>query len=483
MDEFRTLSIKEKSLKINLDKRIYGSFAEIGAGQDTAAAFFKAGGASGTIAKTMSAYDMAFSDAIYGKCARYVCEERLETMLEREFGLLEKRLTHRKDTTCFFAYANTVETINFKKNNKGHGWVGLRFQLAPDTPYNECVIHVLMRDRENVPQQQAIGMVGVNMLYGCFYLHHDPEALLSSLVDNLSEGRVEIDMFRLTGPDFKHVDNRLMSLKLVKNGLAQATMFSPGGQVLQAFDALYKKDVAVLRGRFRPVTKVNMDMLNTGLKQFQEEPDVDPHNTLLLCELTLSDLTSTGQLNEKDFLDRVDILCSLGQYVMISNFPEFYKLISYMSQFTKKKKIGIIVGIMTLEKIFEERHYTDLKGGILEAVGILFGNNVTLYVYPSYGKDKTLHTCQNFKLEPKLKSLLDYLIENRKIEDLKGADTGILHITSDHVISMIKSGTEGWEDMVPETVADIIKDNCLFDYPCAVDKPRKLKKTSDGIKP
>lgn len=482
MDEFRTLSIKEKALKINLDKRIYGSFAEIGAGQDTAAAFFKAGGASGTVAKTMSAYDMTFSDAIYGKCARYVCEERLQTMLEREYGLLEKRLVHRKETSCFFAYANTVETINFKKTNKGHGWMGLRFQLAPCSPYNECVIHILLRDSENVAQQQAVGIIGVNLIYGCFYLHHDPEALLNSLVDNLTPGRVEIDMFRISGPDFQHVDNRLMSLKLVKNGLAQATMFSPDGHVLQAFDALYKKDVVVLRGRFRPVTKVNMDMLVTGLRQFQEEPDVDPQNTLLLCELTLSDLTSAGKLDEKDFLDRVDILCSLGQYVMISNFPEFYKLIGYLSQFTKKNKIGIIVGIMTLEKIFQEKHYADLKGGILEAFGTLFGNNVTLYVYPSFGEDKVLYTCENFKIDPKLKSLFQYLIENRKIEDLKGADTSILHITSDHVISMIKSGTAGWEGMVPETVADIIKDNCLFDYPCSVDKLRRLNRMPDNVK-
>jgi hypothetical protein len=476
MIDFRTLSIKEKALKINLDNRIYGSFAEIGAGQDTAAAFFKAGGASGTIAKTMSAYDMAFSDAIYGKCARYVSEERLFTMLDREYGLMEKRLTHRKNTTCFFAFANTVETINFKRTNKGHGWLGLRFQLNPDTPPNECVIHVLLKDYDNIEQQQAIGLVGVNMIYGCMYLHQEPEALLNSLVDNITEGRVEIDMFRISGPDFKHVDNRLMSLKLVKNGLAQATMFSPDGNVMQAFDALYKKDVLVLRGRFRPVTKVNMDMLNTGVSQFQKESDIQKENILPFCELTLNDLTSTGKLDEKDFLDRVDILCSLGQYVMISNFPQFYKLAEYLRQFTKKSKIGIVVGIMTLEKIFEEKHYTDLKGGILEAFGTLFSESITLFVYPSYDKDNLLHTCENFSLPTNLKSLYAHLLENRKIEDLKGANTHILHITSDEAIAMIKAGEDGWEEMVPDTVADIIKDNCLFDYPCSLDKMKELKK-------
>ncbi len=482
MNEFRTLTIKEKALKINLDPKIYGSFAEIGAGQDTAAAFFKAGGASGSIAKTMSAYDMAFSDAIYGKCARYVCEERLTTMFDREYGLLEKRLTERKDNTCFFAYANTVETLNFRKTNKGHGWLGVRFQLNPNTPPNECVIHILLKDQDNIEQQQAVGIVGVNLIYGCFYLSNDPEVMMNSLVENLLPGRVEIDMFRLSGPDFQNVDNRLMSLKLVKNGLAQATMFSPDGEILQAFDALYKKDVLVLRGRFRPVTKVNMDMLNTGLKEFNDEPDVDKNNTLLFCELTLSDLTSTGKLDEKDFLDRVDILCSLGQYVMISNFPEFYKLVGYLSQFTRKNKIGIVVGVMTLEKIFDEKHYRDLKGGILEAFGTLFGHHVTLFVYPSFGSDQTLHTCANFKIAPQLSSLYNFLMENNKIKDIEAADTSILHITSDNVISMIKSGTEGWESMVPETVADNIIDNCLFDYPCPVDKIKRLEAGEKKIK-
>ncbi len=478
MIDFRTLSIKEKALKINLDPRIYGSFAEIGAGQDCAAAFFKAGGASGTIAKTMSAYDMAFSDAIYGKCARYVCEERLFTMLDREYGLMEKRLEHRKDTTNFFAFANTVETINFKRTNKGHGWLGLRFQLKPNTPPNECVIHVLLKDYDSIEQQQAVGRVGVNLIYGCLYLNDNPEALLNSLVDNLSEGRVEIDMFRLTGPDFKQVDNRLLSLKLVKNGLAQATMFSPDGNVMQAFDALYKKNVLVLRGRFRPVTKVNMNMLNAGMEQFKQDKDVDDKNVLPFCELTLNDLTSTGTLDEKDFLDRVNILCSLGHYVMITNFPQFYKLADYLGQFTKKGKIGIVVGIMTLDKICETKHYTDLKGGILEAFGSLFSEKITLLVYPSFDENNVLHTGANYKPASELKYLYQHLLSNKKIVDLEAADTSLLHITSDKAIAMIKAGEEGWEEMVPDTVADIIKDNCLFDYPCDVDKLKKLNKTA-----
>lgn len=460
----RTLSIKEKALQLNLDKRIYGSFAEIGAGQDTAAAFFKAGGASGTVAKTMSAYDMIFSDAIYGKSERYVCEERVITMLDKEYGLMEKRLTHRKSDTNFFAYSNTVETINFQRTNKGHGWLGLKFQLQPETPPNVCIIHVLLNDYDNIEQQQAIGLIGVNLIYGCFYLHNQLDFLLSSLMDNVTEGRAEIDMFRISGFDFKDVDNRLMSLKLIKLGLAQAAMFSPDKNVMQAFDALYKKDVLVLRGRFRPVTKVNIDMMQTGIEQFKQEEKVNQHNILPFCELTLNDLTSQGTLDEKDFLDRVDILCSLGHYVMITNFPQFYKLAAYLNQFSKNGKIGIILGIKTMERIFEPQHYTHLKGGILESFGSLFANNVKLLVYPSCDENQEMHTCENFKVNETLTALFQYLLHNKKIENLNGADTSILHITSDEAIAMIKAGKSGWEDMVPETVADIIKSQHLFGY-------------------
>lgn len=472
---FRTLTTKEKALRINLDAGIYGSFAEIGAGQEIAANFFKAGGASGTVAKTMSAYDMSFSDAIYGKCSRYVCEERLDTMLEREFKLLNLRLNKRKATTKFFAMADTVETLNYQRTNRGHGWLGLRFQLEPDSEPNDCIVHVVMHDVDSVEQQQAMGVVGVNLLYGCHYHHNDPEQLINSLVDNLIPGRIEVDMFRISGPDFKGVDNRLLALKLVKNGLTNATMFGPKGNVLQASEVLYKKDVLVLRGRFRPVTKVNMDMLTKGLAQFVKEPEVNKADVMVISELTLNALHAEGKIDEKDFLDRVDILCSLGQTVMISTFREYYKLVHYFARVTKTKHVGIILGALTMHKLFDSKYYGELKGNILESFGILFGNNVKMYVYPAHEPDTDeLMTSKNFPVPDDLKYLYKHLQENNKIGDIEDVDLSVLHIISDKALAMIKAAEDGWEDMVPENVEDIIKDKCLFDYPCSLEQRQKL---------
>lgn len=473
--DFRTLTTKEKALRINLNLDIYGSFAEIGAGQEIAANFFKAGAASGTIAKTMSAYDMSFSDAIYGKCKRYVCENRLETMLEREYKLLHLRLSKRKASTKFFAMADTVETLNYQRTNRGHGWLGLRFQLHPDSEPNDCIIHVVMHDVDGVDQQQALGVVGVNLLYGCHYHSNDPDKLITSLVDNLIPGRIEIDMFRISGPDFKDIDNRLMALKLVKSGLTNATMFGPQGNVLQASEVLYKKNVLVLRGRFRPVTKVNMDMLTKGLDQFLHEPEVEKDQTIVISELTLNALNDGGTIDEKDFLDRVDILCSLGQTVMISTFREYYKLVHYFSRITKTKRVGIILGALTLHKLFDNKYYGDLKGNILESFGILFGNNVKMYVYPAYeGDSDVLVTTKNFPVPAELENLYRHLQANNKIGDIENVDLDVLHIISDKVLAMIKSASPGWEDMVPENVEDIIKSKCLFDYPCSIEERKKL---------
>lgn len=465
MDELRKLSTKERALKINLDGNVYGTFAEIGAGQEVAANFFKAGGASGTIAKTMSAYDMAFSDAIYGRHDRYVSEQRLITMLNKEYGLLEERLPDRMSHTQFFAFADTVEALNYEKSNLPHGWVGCRFQLRPDTPPNECVIHIKMHDIDNLMQQTALGTVGVNLIFACMHIK-DPEEFLNSLTDGLSHGRIEIDMFKLEGPDFDHVDNRLMSLKLVKNGLTRAAIFGRNGNVLQPSEVLYKKNVLVLRGRFRPVTLVNVDMLLAARRQFIHEEDVDKRNVMVISELTLTDLSADGAIDEKDFLNRVDIICSLGQNVLISNYPEYYRLVDYLSRYTKGYKIGIILGIYNLQRVFDNKYYEKLKGGIMQAFGSLFGGNVKLYVYPSKRQDeKELITLDDLRVEDKMKFMLKYLKDNNKIEKIDDANVENLHIISDHVLDMIKSGEDGWEQYVPKKVASAIKDNCLFDYP------------------
>ncbi|HEY3403709.1 MAG TPA: TonB-dependent receptor, partial [Ohtaekwangia sp.] len=440
MDEFRKLTTQEKALRINLSKAIYGSFAEIGAGQEVAANFFKVGGASGTVAKTMSAYDMKFSDAIYGVGDRYVSENRLMRMLEHEYVLLPERLPHRIETTRFFTFADTVEVLNYERTNQGHGWIGLRFQLRPQSEPNDCVIHVKMHDNDPLQQQYALGVVGVNMLYSCMFLT-DPEEMLNSLVDGLTPRRVEIDMYRLTGPDFKHVDNRLMALKLVKNGLTKAALFGPSGNVMQPSDELYKRNVLVLRGRFRPPTHVNVDMLLTSRRHFKHEPDVDRSKIVLLSELTLNDLSPDGKIDERDFLYRADILCSLGQNVLISNYFEYYRLVDYLSKITKGKKIGITMGIYALQKVFDEKTYENTRGGILECFASLFGSNVKLYIYPAWRKDSgKLFTLKDFEQElpPNLKSLFRYLMENNKMEDVNDADVDNLHIVSDNVLAMIR---------------------------------------------
>ncbi|MEM9338159.1 MAG: TonB-dependent receptor [Bacteroidota bacterium] len=461
----KKLTTKEKALQLNLDPSIYGTIAEIGGGQEVAAYFFKAGAASGTIAKTMSAYDMTFSDAIYGKCERYVCEEKLYKMLDREYSLLDQRLTHRAKKTRFFAYANTVETINYKRSNQGHGWIGLRFQKHATTKPNDCIIHVSLKDRDAEWQQQVLGIVGVNLIHSCYH-YNTAEEIIDALVENLRQDRFEIDMFSISGPDFHHVDNRLMTLKLVRNGLTQAAMFGPDKKVRLPSDVLYNRHVVVLRGRFRPVTHVNVDMMITGLRAFRKELDVDREEIVPIVELTLNDLQLGGELDESDYLDRVDLLCSLGQNVMISNYQEHYKIAGYLSQFLKKKTLGLLLGLTNLHQIFDESYYENLKGGILESFVRLFGSNVKLFVYPALEKGTNkVQTVSDFEPLPHLKNLYQFFSGNNKITGIKDAKTENLHILSEKVLELIGSGSNEWEPMVPNRVAEAIKANHLFNYP------------------
>jgi hypothetical protein len=462
----KSIGTKQKALQINLDRSIYGSFAEIGAGQDVAANFFKAGGASGTIAKTISAYDMAFSDAIYGEEAsgKYVCEPRLMKMLNREYKLLNVRLTESAAEKRFFAFADTVSALNFQKTNDAHGWIGLRFQLTPNGGFNDVVIHVNMLDNDNILQQQALGVIGVNLLYGCYHYHEDPEKLLLSLLDDLSKDRIEIDMIRFEGPDFKEVDNRLMSLYLVKHGYTQAAVFGPDGKVMQPYDALAKKHIVAVRGRFRPVTNIFSDMLKKGVAQFEQEPDVDDDKICVLSELTLKSLENeTHKIDEKDFLDRVDILCSLGQTVLISNFHEYFKLVDFLSQFSKLK-MALVMGMPNLEYIFEEKHYKNIPGGIMSAFGCLFGQNIKLYLYPTVAENGSIIHLKNFEPEAHLNGLFNYLLDNEKLAEIQNYDEKLMNIRTDKVLEMIQSGGDEWIPLVPKSVAKMIKENSLFGY-------------------
>ncbi|MDB5388133.1 MAG: hypothetical protein JWM11_3779, partial [Planctomycetaceae bacterium] len=269
------LDTRQKTLRINLDLRRYGTFAEIGAGQEVVRWFFRVGGAAGTIAKSISAYDMTVSDAYYGTCERYVCQQRLQSMLDYEYEHALAQLNEtRGDTTAFFAFADTVSARNFKGTNECHGWMGVKFQAHPRDQDSQVIIHVRMLDTDNALQQEALGIVGVNLLYGACFMHHEPEQFLESLLDNLSIQRLEIDMIQFSGIAFRHVDNRIMSLKLVQLGLSNAAMFAADGTMLQPSEVLYKKPILVERGSFRPVSHVNIDMLRCALEKFSQEPGV-----------------------------------------------------------------------------------------------------------------------------------------------------------------------------------------------------------------
>ncbi len=467
MEDFnKKLTTKEKSLQLNLDKRIYGTVAEIGGGQEVAAYFFKVGATSGTIAKTMSAYDMTFSDAIYGKCERYVSKEKLLKMLDREYSLLDQRLTNRAKRSTFFAYANTVEVINYKRSNIGHGWMGIRFQRHSLSDPNECIIHVKLKDQDTEWQQQVLGIIGVNLIHSCY---HCPtaEEIIDSLSDNVRNDRFEIDTFSISGPDFHSIDNRLMTLKLVKAGLTEVAMFGPDKDVILPSDIIYRKNAIVLRGRFRPVTHVNVDMMITGMRLFKKVVD-DANDIVSVVEIALRDLTLEGELDEHDYLDRVDLLCSLGQNVMISNYQEHYKLARYLSQFIKDKTLGLIIGMNNLVRIFEEKYYQNLDGGILESFARLFGSNVKLLVYPVLDENNEIKTGNDFTPEPHLLSLFHYFTENKKILSIPDAKEENLSIISDNVLAMIEDGKDEWEAMVPKRVVDAIKENRLFNYTCQI---------------
>ena len=477
-----------KARRINFDAPVYGTFAEIGAGQEVAREFFHAGGASGTIAKSISAYDMVFSDAIYGKSPRYVSRERLNLMLDHEYELLVERLSAiRGDRTHFFVFADTVATSNHQGSNEAHGWLGIRFQAAPMAEPSEIVLHVRMRDRDTVLQQQALGIVGVNLIYGALYLRADPRQLIESLQDNLGTDRIEVDMLRFSGHCFETIDNRLMALHLVECKLTNAVMFGPRGEVLQPSEILHKKAILVERGSFRPVTHVNVDMIACATAQFVQEPAVRGKEAVVLMEITMNNLLSEGALDAGDFLSRVDLLADIGFTVLISNYSEYYRLTSYFRRYTKEM-IGLTIGINNLLEIFNEKYYENLEGGILESFGRLFRNAVKLYVYPMSGAaydryitesgrtgaaaqsaaPNVLITAKNVRVVDHLTSLYTHLLENHFIDNIVGFDRNILGIFSRDALRKIKDRDLLWESMVPESIAVAIKRRGLFGYPISV---------------
>jgi len=462
------LSAAQKALRTNLNPNIYGSFAEIGAGQETVRHFFRAGGASGTIAKAMSAYDKEFSDAIYGQedAGRYVTENRLRKMLNHEYQLLHERISRETSPNkCFFAFANTVATINFAKTFKGHGWLGVRYQTRPDREANEVIVHVRLHEDNPKYQQETIGAMGVNLIYAAYNLYEEPKSFLLSLYDGIDRTAIEVDLINFSGPDFDHIDNRLMSLQLIKNGFTDAVIFGPEGKNLLPAELLYKKNILAMRGSFRPVTRVNMDMIKKGYKQFIKSKNVQKDDAVVLFEITLNNLLADGKLDEQDFLDRADILCSIGQTVLISNYQEYYRLVDYFAGFTKKR-IGLIMGIPSLQEIFDEKYYEHLTGGILEAMGRLFSKSLVIYAYPFRG-ETSINTVSDIVVNDLFRNIFDYLKQARRVRDIEDFDPDILSIWSREVLSKIRTGETGWEESLPTYVDKIIKEKGLFGYPKA----------------
>jgi hypothetical protein len=455
------LDTAQKAQRINHDAKRYGTFAEIGAGQEVARCFFRAGGAASTVAKTISAYDMAVSDAIYGATDRYVSRRRLQSMLDHEYRLLEERLAEKRAShTAFFVFANTVAT----RREEGNGWLGIRFQAEPRAQASEILIHVRMLDKENVRQQEALGAIGVNLLYGAFYYHENPDALIRGLLDNLTWERVEVDMIRFSGPAFARVDNRLMALQLVRQGLTEAAMFTAKGEAVQWAEVLYKKPVLVQRGNFRPVTKSTLDVLQRGLEQFLREPELNDEEPVVLMEMTLRHLSTGDVIEEKDFLHRADTLSALGKTVLVSNFRRFHRLAWYLSRYTNRP-IGLPIGASKLAEIFDESFYNESEGGLLGGLGQLFKNPARLYVYPGMNlQTRKIVTADTFAVKPHLRHLYTHLLENRFIQGIQRYDETLLPIRTRDVLQKIQSGDAVWETLVPPAIVQIIKANHLFGH-------------------
>jgi len=454
------LSSYDKALRINLDKSIYGTFAEIGAGQEVANWFFRASASAGTVAKSISAYDMTMSDAIYGKANRYVSRDRLKSMLDYEFKLVNERLSPAtgKETT-YFAFCNTVRARGYQDTGECHGWMGIRFQQTPLSEPSEILIHLRLLDRENVDQMEALGILGLNLVHAAFHQRDDLEKFTQALVDNIDDYRVEIDMLKFHGAGFEEIDNRLCALQLVQSKLTTAAMFLPDGEVVQPAEALYNKPILLLRGSFDPVTNLHLEMIQRSREDYRESIEEEKRDQIIeLCEISMANLLrdeceeSCSAVDHLDFLNRVDALQALGKTVIISRCPEFHRLIGVLSRYSRQP-VGILLSIGLLNELFKEKWSANLDGGVLESFGRLFKNNSQLFVAPWWNKaKKELVTSDNFLAPDKFQHLFNHLRENGSINPINiGEDErSLLEYTGRHLQEMLNKGDNTWKEHVPE---------------------------------
>lgn len=456
----------DKALRINLDEKKYGSIAEIGAGQEVARQFFIAGAAAGTIAKTMSAYDMKFSDEIYGvqQGGRYVSYARVKAMLDHEYDLVVERVSEtRPSASRFFAYSATVSAKSFNRKNECHAWCGVRVQMYPGAEPSDIIVHVRMRDAEAEAQQDALGIVGVNLIYGAYYYFENPKKLVDSLTDNIAQDRIEIDSIELTGPYFEDTDPCAINLHLIRSWKTRAVMFRPDGSVAVPSEMLYKKNVLTIRGSFKPVTRLNVDMIEQGFKTFAKKSDVEEKDSLVLAEISLNDhLGNDLNVPEEDLVVRVNLLNALGYSVMVSDYTRYFSLRAFFRQYTDRQ-IGIVLGMINVRQIFDVARYEGVEGGILEGFGKLFPDNTRLYVYPELDEEGQLTKLSGMEFDERLEFLFKHLVANGYIRDIEASSPELFRIYSREVLKSIAEGGD-WQSSVPESVAQQIMDKGLLGY-------------------
>jgi hypothetical protein len=443
---------RDKALELNLDPQIYGTFAEIGAGQETANWFFRVSGAAGLVAKTISAYDMTMSDAIYGRARRYVSADRLNAMLDHENAILLERLGPKrgKDTT-FFSFCNTVRARGYQDNGECHGWLGVRFQMKPGDPPSDIVLHVRLLDQRTIDQMEALGVIGVNLIHSAFRQRGHLKRFVESLLDNLAPGRVEVDLLKFSGHGYDFFDNRLCALQLVQSGLTDATMFLPSGEVVQPAEALYKHPVLLLRGSFDPVMNVHLAMLEQARAGFSRLLAEEARGREIeLCEISMHNLLRGPGIDPVDFIDRADALQTLGKTVLVSRCAEFHRIAAFLNRCTNEP-VGIILSIGLLNELFKPKWSEKLAGGLLESFGRLFKQGVTLQVFPwKNRKTGELVTAETFQAPADSLHLYRHFVENGRIQGVAHCDEMLLAHTGRDVCRMILSEDGRWRDLVPQ---------------------------------
>ncbi|MBN2344056.1 MAG: TonB-dependent receptor [Deltaproteobacteria bacterium] len=423
MEQEVKLNTRHKALHINLNHKIYGSFAEIGAGQEVARQFFRAGGASGTIARSLSAYDMQESDAIYGveKSGRYVARPRLDSMLETEFTLTVERIkSHRPPDTTFFAFANTVAAKAYNSDRDCHGWLGIKFQHTAGAAPSKIVMHVRMLDIVNKDQQAALGILGVNLIYGAFNFWNNPPELIDSLFEDLNINRIEVNYIDFSGPAFEKVRNSAMNIRLVTSQLGSVTMFGQNGKPIDPAELLYKKHVVVLRGTFRPFLDLHADMIARGMAAFAQSMEINAADIACICEMNVSKYIADGSDDISDMEERITRITHLGFNVMVSSFYRYFRLSEYFTIHDPNRKVGFVLSVENILTILNEKYYAGMQGsgGMLEAMGKLFASNAQLMVYPNMTGDGAVVTAETVIVPDKQKFLYKHLLYNKRVVSL-----------------------------------------------------------------